>query len=198
MDSDSAKRDPLAPQSQKYTEFQPKRVDLAENCDEEAILELATNPLVPVKQSWDPESETSDRFVHCRPRLCSTDIPTLAEAAEKASTALTERLKLVDEKLAENQLRLTSLDKCVRSMTASWYPYHRLRHQFLSTFKKDKLGTATEDDLRIIAGGTFTLEGGGDAATDALLYEGPNGRRDYATFQKLYGLLPETVRKIGG
>ena len=193
MDPYSAKRDPLVPQSQKDTDFQPSHVDLAENSDEEAIHKLATSSLVPVKRVWD---ETSDQFVHRRRGLCSPDIPAFVEAAKKASTVLAERLESLDERLAENQLHLKALDKCVSSLTASSYPYHRLRHRFLSTFKKDKLGRATEGDLRIIAEGNSIPEGG-DAATDALLYESPNGRRDYTTFKKLYGLLPETVRRIG-
>ena len=195
MDSDSAEPDPLAPQSQKDTEFLPSRVDLAENCDEEAMHELATSSLVPVKQEWDPEGETSDRFLHRCRGLCSDDLPARLEAMEKASTALAERLEFNDEKLAELQLHLRSLDERVSSMAASWYSYHSARERFLSTFKKDKLGRATEDDLRIIAEGNFIPEGG-DAATDALLYEGTMARKDFTTFEGLYGLHPAIVRNI--
>jgi len=191
----SHKRNPLTPQSQKHREFQPSRADLAENCDQEAIPELTTSSLVPVGQAWGREGETSDQFVHRRRPLCSTDIPALVEAMEKASTALTETLESGDKQLAELQLRVRSLEKGVASLTAFPSAYHHTRNRFLSTFKKDKLGRATGDDLKIIAQGNVKAEGG-DAATDALLYEGAMGRRDFTTFQKLYGLQPEVVRKI--
>ena len=196
MDLDSAKKDPLAPQNQKDTEFQSSRVDLAENCDEEAIPELATTSLVPVKQACDPEGETSDRFVHRCHGFCSDDLSARVEAMEKASTALAEKLKSNDERLAELQLHLMALDKRVSNVAAFPSPYHHTRNLFLSTFKKDKLGRATGDDWKIIAEGNVKAEGA-DAATDALLYEGPKGRRDYTTFQKLYGLPPQIVRRIG-
>jgi len=191
----SSKRNPLAPQSQKHTEFQPCCVGRAENCDQEATPELATSSLVPVGQAWGPEGETSDQFVHRRRRLCSTDMPALVEAMEKARTALAETLESGDKQLAELQLRMRSLDKRVTSLTAFPSPYQHTRNRFLSTFKRDKLGRATGDDLKIIAQGNVKAKGG-DAATDALLYEGTMGRRDFTTFQKLYGLQPEVVRKI--
>ena len=193
MDLDSAKQDPLAPQSQKDTEFQPSRADLAKNCDQEAILELATSSLVPVGQAC----ETSDQFVHRRRRrpLSSADISAIVEATKRASIVFEEMLESNYKQLAELELRLSSVEKAVRSLTAFPSAYHHTRNQFLSTFKKDKLGRATSDDWRIIAQGNVKAEGG-DAATDALLYEGPNGRRDFTTFEGLYGLHPAVVRNI--
>ena len=196
MDPNSAKRNPLTPQSQGDAGYQPSRVDRAENSDEGAVPEQATSSLVPVKQAWDPEGETSDRFVHRRRPLCSTDIPALVEAMGKARTALAETLESGDKQLAELQLCLRSVEKDVRSLTAFPSPYHHTRNRFLSTFKKDKLGRATVDDLRIIAQGNVKAEGG-DAATDALLYEGTMGRKDFTTFEKLYGLHPAIVLRIG-
>ncbi|PUU76827.1 hypothetical protein B9Z19DRAFT_1129131 [Tuber borchii] len=195
MDPDSAKRNPLAPQNQKDAEFQPSRVNLAEDCDEEAMPELATSSSVPVGQAWNPEGETSDQVVHRRRGLCSEDIPALMEAVEKEITALAEARESNDKVLAKLRLKLSSLDKSVSKLTASLHPYHQTRNRFLSTFKKDKLGTATGDDWKIIAQGSFKPEAG-DAATDALLYEGIMSRRDFTTFQKLYGLHPDTVRRI--
>ena len=57
--------------------------------------------------------------------------------------------------------------------------YKLPRNRFISTFKRDKLGTATEADRKIIAGGKAWAHGG-DAAVDALLYQGqgPYSRRD--------------------
>ncbi|PUU76822.1 hypothetical protein B9Z19DRAFT_1129127 [Tuber borchii] len=73
------------------------------------------------------------------------------QAARRASTAFTEALKLSDKNVAELQLQIRSFDKRLNSLTALPSPYHHARNQFLSTFKKDKLGRATEDDLKIIA-----------------------------------------------
>ncbi|PUU76820.1 hypothetical protein B9Z19DRAFT_1129125 [Tuber borchii] len=155
--------------SKKDTEFQPNRVD--------------------------PEGETSDRLVHCRRGQCPEDIPAIVEATRRASTAFTEALKLSNKNLAELQLQIRSFDKRLNSLTALPSPYHHARNQFLSTFKKDKLGRATEDDLKIIAHRDVKGEWA-DATTDALLYRGTMGRRDFTTFKALYGLQPEAVRKI--
>jgi len=55
-----------------------------------------------------------------------------------------------------------------------------------STFKRDKLGTATNADYRIIASGN-TLAHAGDAVVDAGLYKGGGGRWDVSTYERLYG-----------
>ncbi|CUS11286.1 unnamed protein product [Tuber aestivum] len=69
------------------------------------------------------------------------------------------------------------------------------RNRFISIFKRDKLGRATEADLRII-GTSDKLIQGGDALADAFLYTGACPRRDFTVYKKLYGFLPETVRRI--
>ena len=191
MDPDSAKRNHLAPQSQKDTEFQPSRADLDKNCDQEAIPELATSSLVPVGQAC----KTSDQFVHRRRPLSSAEISALVEATKRASIVTAEMLESNQKQLAELELRLRSVQKGVRSLTAFPSAYHHTRNRFLSTFKKDKLGRATVDDWRIIAQGNVKAEGG-DAATDALLYEGTMTRKDFTTFERLYGLHPAIVRNI--
>ena len=200
VSSASHRQNSLTLQSQEDTEFQPSYVDRAESHEEgeiheEGIPELATRSLVPVMQGCrgDLKGEISDQLVERRrgPRV---DLATRVEFAEKAVTLGKKRCESLDKNIAENQLRLNSLEESVGRMTASVGTYHFARNRFLTTFK-DKLGRATEADLRIIAEGEFIPEGG-DAATDAMLYEGINGRRDFTTFQKLYGLQPETVRKI--
>jgi len=56
-----------------------------------------------------------------------------------------------------------------------------------STFKWDKLGTATNADYRIIASGN-TWAHAGDAVVDAGLYKGGGGRWDVFTYERLYGM----------
>jgi len=196
--STSHRKNSLALPSQEDTEFQPSHVDQSKNHDEETIPELATNPLVPVKQACggDPEGEISRQLVNRRRGHRSIDIPTLLVAIEKRMTSLTEGIEAQQKKLVENQLLLNSIAQGVGSMTATVGSYHRERSRFLSTFKKDKLGSATARDLMIITEDKLIAEARGDAATDALLYYGPIGRRDIKTFQKLYGLHPMTVRKL--
>jgi len=193
--STSHQRDSFTQQNREDREFQPSHVDGAE-IHEEGIPELATSSLVPVMQGCrgDLKGEISDRLVERRrgPRV---DLATLVESAYKGIAVSREQRESRAKKLAENQLRLDSIQESVSRMTASMGAYRALRNRFLSTFKRDKLGTATKFDLSIIAGGK-PIRGGGDAATDVMLYEGTRGRRDFITFRKLYGLLPETVRKI--
>jgi len=190
----SHQQNSLTLQSQEDTELQPSQVDRDE-IHEEGIPELATNSLVSAMQGCrgDLEGEISDLLVE-RLRGPCVDLATRVEFAEKAMALGKKRRESLDKDIAENQLRLNSLEESVGRMTASMGTYHFARNRFLTTFK-DKLGRATEADLRIIAEGEFIPEGG-DAATDAMLYKGINGRRDFTTFQKLYGLQPETVRKI--
>jgi len=196
--STSCQKNSLTLPSQEDTEFQPGCVDQSKNHDEETIPELATSSLVPVKQArgGDPEGEISGQLVNRRRGHRSIDIPTLLVAIEKRMTSLTEGIEAQQKKLAENQLLLNSIAQGVGSMTATVGSYHRERSRFLSTFKKDKLGSATARDLMIITEDKLIAEARGDAATDALLYYGPIGRRDIKTFQKLYGLHPMTVRKL--
>ena len=211
--STSHQQNSFTQQNREDTEFQPSHVDGAEiheggkiheedeiheECEihEEGIPELATISLVPVIQErrGDLEGEISDRLVERRrgPRV---DLATLVESAYKTLAVSRRECELQAKELAENQLRLDSLEESVGRMTASMGTYRFLRNRFLSTFKRDKLGTATKFDLSIIAGGK-SVPDGGDAATDAMLYQGTRGRRDTVTFRKLYGLEPETVLKI--
>ena len=93
--------------------------------------------------------------------------------------------------------KITSLEERVTSLTLSLEAYHILRNRFLSTFRRDKLGNATEADFRLISEGNRWAHGG-DATADALLYEGRLRlwRVDVSTYEKLYGLDPARVAQI--
>ncbi|KAG0137782.1 hypothetical protein HOY82DRAFT_477328 [Tuber indicum] len=73
--------------------------------------------------------------------------------------------------------------------------YNGQRNCFLSTFKRDKLGCATPEDLRVIEEEQLVAHGG-DARSDATLYGAPDGRTDVKIFEKLYGILPATIERI--
>ncbi|KAG0138227.1 hypothetical protein HOY82DRAFT_476433 [Tuber indicum] len=74
--------------------------------------------------------------------------------------------------------------------------YSVQRNRFISSFKKEKLGSCTEEDMKIIGEGT-TVAHGGDARLDATLYTRPGGRTDIKTFEKLYGIAPQMIERIG-
>ncbi|CUS11280.1 unnamed protein product [Tuber aestivum] len=75
-------------------------------------------------------------------------------------------------------------------MTVLSGPNKLLRNSFISTFKRDKLGSATEDDLRIIrtSGDQIQAE---DSVADSLRYIGICARKDFMVIKNLSGFLPE-------
>ncbi|KAG0137762.1 hypothetical protein HOY82DRAFT_666908 [Tuber indicum] len=73
--------------------------------------------------------------------------------------------------------------------------YSGQRKCFLSISKRDKLGCATPEDLRVTEE-EDTVAYGGNARLDATLYGDDGGRTDIETFEKLYGILPDTVERI--
>ncbi|RPA91662.1 hypothetical protein L873DRAFT_1713016 [Choiromyces venosus 120613-1] len=83
----------------------------------------------------------------------------------------------------------------VSTLRLAGQEYRRVRNRFISTFKRDKLDDMTQSDLDIIREGNITAHGG-DAAVDALLYEGVEGRQDTYAFEELYGMHPSDVKKI--
>jgi hypothetical protein len=115
---------------------------------------------------------------------------------------LPERVRVLEQEItsqkieiASQKIKSASLEDRVSDLTSSLEAYKLLRNRFISTFKRDKLASATEADTRFIAAGN-TWAHGGDAVVDALLYTGTGGRRDFTAFEKLYGFRPETVQRI--
>ncbi|KAA8892897.1 hypothetical protein FN846DRAFT_788650 [Sphaerosporella brunnea] len=115
---------------------------------------------------------------------------------------LPERVRVLEQEIASQKIEIASqkiksasLEDRVSDLTSSLEAYKLLRNRFISTFKRDKLASATEADTRFIAAGN-TWAHGGDAVVDALLYTGTGGRRDFTAFEKLYGFRPETVQRI--
>ena len=108
-----------------------------------------------------------------------------------------QRLASQDEKIALQDLKIASLEDRVNNLTVSLDSYQVLRNRFMSTFKRDKLGNATEADFRLISEGNHWAHGG-DAIADAILYEGQRPRRsqDVLTYERLYGLDPARVLNI--
>jgi len=80
------------------------------------------------------------------------------------------RIALFQAQNASQDQKIASLQAQNASLTSSLPSYKILRNRFISTFKRDVLNNATEDK-RIIAASN-TLAHGGDAAADAMLYQG--------------------------
>ncbi|KAL2863568.1 uncharacterized protein BJX67DRAFT_363288 [Aspergillus lucknowensis] len=98
-----------------------------------------------------------------------------------------ERLDSVEKSNMVLELRTSHLERNNRDYTT-------FRNCFLSTFKRDKLGTATKKDLDLISAGNQVVHGG-NCLCDAELYE-LGQRRDFTVYQALYGLNPTVVKSI--
>lgn len=70
--------------------------------------------------------------------------------------------------------------------------YRHFRHRFISAFKREKLQTATPEDLRLIRSGN-TCAHGGNCQLDAELYPGHSARNDFHAFRLLYGVDPAAI-----
>jgi hypothetical protein len=88
-----------------------------------------------------------------------------------------------NQEIASQRVNISSLRSRVDGLTCSLDAYKTLRNRFLSTFKRDKLNIRTIIDKAIIEEGNNWAHGG-DAVIDAQLYEGPSGRKDFATYEK--------------
>ncbi|KAA8895182.1 hypothetical protein FN846DRAFT_912061 [Sphaerosporella brunnea] len=108
---------------------------------------------------------------------------------------LPERVRVFEQQVASLEVKNAEIPSLKIKSDVSLDAYKLLRNRFISTFKRDKLASATEADRRIIGEGNAWAHGG-DAVVDALLYTGTGGRRDFKAFEKLYGFPPETVQRI--
>jgi len=62
---------------------------------------------------------------------------------------LLERVRVLEQQVAELpalKVKVTSLENRVLNLTNSLYAYKLLRNRFISTFKRDKLENATDED----------------------------------------------------
>ncbi|PWW75789.1 hypothetical protein C7212DRAFT_324280, partial [Tuber magnatum] len=116
---------------------------------------------------------------------------------------LPERIRILKEQHflvaldnTENKAKIAELNDYVSIMRLAGADYKRVRNRTLTIFKREKLReTLLQLDQDIIEGGNVTAHSG-DAAIDALLYNGVGGREDSYVFEALYGLHPFDVMKI--
>jgi hypothetical protein len=105
------------------------------------------------------------------------------------------RFDSLEKETASLRIETDSLHDRVDGLTSSLDAYKLLRNRFICTFKRDKLGNATEADKRAIVEGNAWAHGS-DVTVDAQLYKGVGGRRDIMDYKKLYGILPGEVTLI--
>ncbi|KAG0133731.1 hypothetical protein HOY82DRAFT_555483 [Tuber indicum] len=112
----------------------------------------------------------------------------------KVATLEAKNMSLTSD-LASHKIQINSLQSQVGDLTLSLEAHALARHQFISTFKRDKFGGMTDADWKFIASGNNTAHGG-DAIADARLYTGRQPRRDYTAYKELYGIQPQVVREF--
>ncbi|RPA91705.1 hypothetical protein L873DRAFT_1712766 [Choiromyces venosus 120613-1] len=116
---------------------------------------------------------------------------------------LPDRIRILEAKIAGHEAKITGHEAKIAELTDyvsmlrhAGPDYKRVRNRYLTVFKRDKLKeTLKQSDRNIIEHGNVTAHSG-DAAIDALLYDGTEGRQDPYVFEALYGLHPSDVKKI--
>ena len=113
----------------------------------------------------------------------------LASLKNQKQTLESEKRALEDEKRV--------LEDENRKLETSHSSYMKIRHRFISTYKRDKLSNKpTKRDQVFINQGNSSAHGG-DVAHDAGLYEGHNKRTDSDIFMRLYGVKPRIAMELG-
>lgn len=107
----------------------------------------------------------------------------------------TSEISTLQDHKEQSTSEISALQDRVQTLAISLNQYKLVRGRFLSTFKRDILGTADDADRAIIHGGNMSAHGG-DAVMDAQLYQGSSGRRDVDAYKRLYGLNPLLVHQL--
>lgn len=109
--------------------------------------------------------------------------------------SLTNTVALLETQSIVNRTYITSLEDDVTALTESLEAYKITRHQFISTFKKNKSKNPSKEDLDTIAKGDVA-SAVGDFLVDVELYKGEKARRDWYDFELLYGFPPPVAEGI--
>ena len=117
---------------------------------------------------------------------------------EESLSYATAKMDVPDDKnkLQEAEETIKQLEKQPMQISsekeAKW---NDVRHRVISTFKRHR-NVATDNDMSIIERVSGLIHDG-DAVTDASLFQPYGPRTDVDAYQRIYGLRPEEVRKIG-
>ena len=116
------------------------------------------------------------------------------KAGTKANDAMTKaRLAVTKAQVRVIEAKIASLEARASQSLAN---KKLVRGRFISTFKRDVLGTANDADRDLIRDGNMFAHHG-DAIVDGELYDGPGARRDTGAYIKLYGVHPNWAKNLG-
>ncbi|RPB05784.1 hypothetical protein L873DRAFT_1832544 [Choiromyces venosus 120613-1] len=190
-------REELSPEDQDDSECDAILVTQSKTGSEEEMKSEAKDApgQAPQEEELEVENVRGELFVGNRRGLGFAGLPERVRALKEKTSALEERASALKQRPSALEDEVNLLWDDVSTLKLSVPEYSRVRNRFISTFKRDKLNNATESDIDIIREGN-TMAHEGDAAVDALLYEGLNGRRDTFAFKELYGIHPADVVKI--
>ncbi|CUS06960.1 unnamed protein product [Tuber aestivum] len=150
------------------------------------------------KEAFEKELQKEELEVdRVRGEVCVGNRRGLNLAGMKAKLDMHEsKIDLLETRTKDLESEAKELRARVTTLSLAAQDYKQVRRRFISTFKRVKLPDQMEEsDYDIIRDGN-SIAHGGDAAVDALLYEGIGGRKDIYAFQQLYGLHPSDVRRI--
>jgi hypothetical protein len=97
---------------------------------------------------------------------------------------LSTHMKELETKEALKDLKIGSLEDHMGSITSSLSAYKLQRNRFISTYRRDKLGSVTTKDTKIIRVCNASVHGG-DVIINAMLYSstGKDGRHDVDAYE---------------
>jgi len=130
--------------------------------------------------------------------LSLAGLPERMRILEEQHAAMAAREASKDVEVASLRGQVAELNVSVATLKLAALDYRRVRGRFVSVFKRDVLNVKTAWDQLIIDGGNVSAHHG-DTVIDALLYEfnSVGSRTDFFVFQRLYGMHPQEVMRIG-
>lgn len=118
-----------------------------------------------------------------------------ATVLDREMAGLKEKVTRLEAEGTKYRSDIASLQACISGLKISLNAYQLLRHRFIGTFKRDKLGKSTSYDNEMIFQANKWAHGG-DAAADCQLYKGIRPRKDPYDFERLYGFPWEVVDRL--
>jgi uncharacterized coiled-coil protein SlyX len=123
------------------------------------------------------------------------DVSARLQRLEDRSAKQDHHIAAQDDHIAAQDQRISAQDQRIATLEWSSHAFSTGRNRFISTAKRDKLGTATFEDLDIITSANEAFHGG-NSKGDVKLYQ-ERIRSDYDAYTAIYGLHPGVVGMIG-
>ena len=136
---------------------------------------------------------------------CLEDIDGLQDITTGQETTIAEQNFIITEQddviteqeaiITEQEATIAELRKSEAETREACIHYEKYRKRFLAVFKRDVLGTATKEDLKLIAMANALVHGG-NIVFDKRFYLADKKRSDESTFTALYGLTPSDANRL--